>query len=78
MQATRRRLLGTALAAAGYGGAIGGLPSYAFGQSGDAVEVDGEWVMLDTVEDTIECVDARLLLPVVRAHQATLARLIAA
>lgn len=31
-----------------------------------------------TIEDTIECVDARLLLPVVRAHQATLARLIAA
>jgi hypothetical protein len=31
-----------------------------------------------TIEDTIECVDARLLLPVVKAHQATLARLIAA
>ena len=29
-----------------------------------------------TVKDTIECVDARLLLPVVKAHQATLARLI--
>ncbi|MGD8339848.1 MAG: hypothetical protein PVH89_03650 [Gammaproteobacteria bacterium] len=29
-----------------------------------------------TVGDTIDCVDARLLLPVVRGHQATLARLI--
>ena len=29
-----------------------------------------------TIEDTIECVDARLLAPVVRAHQETLARLI--
>lgn len=29
-----------------------------------------------TIKDTIECVDARLLAPVVRAHQATLARLI--
>jgi hypothetical protein len=31
-----------------------------------------------TIKDTIECVDARLLQPVVKAHQATLARLIAA
>ena len=30
-----------------------------------------------TIADTIECVDARLLLPVVRAHQSTLAQLIA-
>lgn len=36
----------------------------------------GQHRWFHTIEDTIECVDARLLLPVVRAHEATIARLV--
>jgi hypothetical protein len=36
----------------------------------------GQHRWFHTVADTIECVDARLLLPVVRAHQATIERLV--
>jgi hypothetical protein len=38
----------------------------------------GQHRWFHTTEDTIERVDARLLLPVVRAHQETLRRLVAA
>jgi hypothetical protein len=38
----------------------------------------GQHRWFHTLEDTIDCVDARLLLPVVRAHEATLERLIEA
>ena len=38
----------------------------------------GQHRWFHTLEDTLDCVDARLLLPVVRAHQATLERLIEA
>jgi hypothetical protein len=37
----------------------------------------GQHRWFHTMQDTIECVDAGLLLPVVRAHQATIARLVA-
>jgi hypothetical protein len=38
----------------------------------------GQHRWFHTTGDTIDCVDARLLLPVVRAHQATIARLVGA